>query len=43
MGYFAEGNVVFEFGDIVFKWEVLCNGSGGEPCNSFILDIDMDK
>ena len=43
MGNFAKGDVVFELGDIISKWEVLHGGSGGEPCNSFVLDIDMDK
>ena len=43
MGNFAEGNMVFERGDIISEWEVLCDRSGGEPCNSFILDIDVDK
>ena len=31
MGDFAEGDVVFELGDVVSKWEALCDGSGGEP------------
>ena len=43
MGDFAEGDVVLELGDVISKWEVLCDGSGGEPCNSFILDIDVDE
>ena len=43
MGDFAEGNVVFELGDVVSKWKVLCDGSGGEPCNSFVLDVDVDE
>ena len=43
MGYFTEGDVVFELGDVISEQEVLCNGSGGEPHDSFILDIDMDK
>ena len=43
MGYFAEGDVVFELGDIISKREVLCNGSGGEPSNGFIPDIDVDE
>ena len=43
MGDFAEGNVVFELGDVVSKWKVLCDGSGGEPCDSFVLDINVDK
>ena len=43
MGYFAEGDVVFELGDIIPEWEVFRNGSGGEPCDSLILDVDMDK
>ena len=43
MGNFAEGDVVFELGDIISEWEVLRDGSGGEPCNSFVLDINMDK
>ena len=40
---FTEGNVVFELGDVISEWEVLCDGGGGEPCNSFILDIDVDE
>ena len=43
MGYFTEGDVVFELGDIIPEWEVFCNGSGGEPCNSFVLDINVDE
>ena len=43
MGYFAEGDVVFELGDVISEWEVLCNGSGDEPCNGFILDINVDE
>ena len=43
MGYFAEGDVVFELGDIIPEWEVFRNGSGGELYNSFVLDINMDK
>ena len=43
MGDFAEGDVVFELGDVVSKWEVLCDRSGGEPHNSLILDINVDK
>ena len=43
MGDFTEGNVVFELGDVVPKWEALCDRSGGEPCDSFVLDIDVDK
>ena len=43
MGDFAEGDVVFELRDVVSKWKVLCDGSGGKPCNSFILDINVDK
>ena len=39
MGDFTEGNVVFELGDVISKWEVLCDGSGGEPCNGFVFDI----
>ena len=36
MGDFAEGDVVFKLGDVVSKWKVLCDGSGGEPCNSLM-------
>ena len=43
MGDFAESNMVFELGDVISKWEVLCDGSGGEPCDSFIFHINVDK
>ena len=43
MGDFAEGDVVFELGDVVSKWKVLCDRSGGEPHDSFVLDINVDK
>ena len=43
MGDFAEGNVVFELGDVVSKGKVLCDRSGGEPHNGFIFDVDVDK
>ena len=43
MGDFAEGDVVFELGDVVSKWEVLCDRGGGEPCNGFIFDINVDE
>ena len=43
MGDFAEGDMVLELGDVVSEWEVLCDGGGGEPCNSFVLDIDVDE
>ena len=43
MGDFAEGNMVLELRDVVSKWKVLCDGSGGEPCNSFVLDVDVDE
>ena len=43
MGDFTEGDVVFELGDIVSKWKVLCDGSSGEPCNSFIFNINVDE
>ena len=43
MGDFTEGDVVFELGDVVSKWKVLCDGSGGEPGDSFILDVNVDK
>ena len=43
MGDFAEGDMVFELGDVISKWEVLCDGSGGEPGDSFILDVNVDK
>ena len=43
MGDFAEGNVVFELGDVVSKRKVLCNGSSGESSNSFILDVNVDE
>ena len=43
MGDLTEGNMVLELGDIISEWEVFCNGGGGEPCNSFVLDINVDK
>ena len=43
MGDFAEGDVVFQLGDVVSKQEILCDGSGGESCNSFILDVNVDE
>ena len=43
MGDFAEGDVVFELGDVVSKQKVLGDGSGGEPCNSFVLDVNVDE
>ena len=33
MGDFAEGDVVFELGDVVSKQKVLCDRSGGKPYN----------
>ena len=43
MGDFTEGDVVSELGDVVSKWKVFCDGSGGKPCDSFVLDINVDK
>ena len=43
MGDFTEGNVVFKLGDVVSKWEILCDGSGSEPCNSFVLDVNVNE
>ena len=43
MSDFAEGDVVLELGDVVSKREILCDGSGSEPCNSFVLDVDVDE
>ena len=43
MGDFAEGDMVFKLGDVVSKWKVLCDGSGGEPCNGFVLDVNVDE
>ena len=43
MGDFAEGDVVFELGNVIPEWEVLCDRGGGEPSNGFILDIDVDE
>ena len=43
MGDFAEGDMVFELGNVISQWEVLCDGGSGEPCNGFMLDINMDK
>ena len=43
MSDFSESDVVLELGDVISKWEVLCDGSGGEPCDSFVLDVDMDE
>ena len=43
VGDFAEGDMVLELGDIISEWEVLGDRGGGEPSNSFVLDINMDK
>ena len=43
MGDFAQGDMVFELGDVVSEWKILCDGSGGEPCDGFILDVDVDE
>ena len=43
MGDFAEGNVVFKLGDVVSEWKVLCDKGGGEPCNGFVLDVNMGE
>ena len=43
MGDFAEGDMVFELGDVVSKWKVLCDRSGGEPCDGFVFDVNVDK
>ena len=43
MGDFTEGNVVFKVGNLVSKWKVLCDGSGGEPGNSFVLNVNVDE
>ena len=43
MDDFTEGNMVFGLGDVISKWEVLCDGGGGEPCNGFVLDINVDE
>ena len=44
VGDFTEGDVVFELGDEISEWEVFCDRSGGgEPCNSFIFDINVDQ
>ena len=43
MGDFAEGDMVFELGDVISEWEVFCDGRGGEPCYGFVLDIDVDE
>ena len=43
MGDFTEGDVVFELGDVVSKQKVLCDRSGGKSCDSFILDVNVDK
>ena len=43
MGDFAEGNVVFELGDVISKWEVLCDKGGCEPCDGLVLDINVDE
>ena len=40
---FAKGDVVFELGDVVSKRKVLCDRSSGKPCNSFILNVDVDE
>ena len=43
MGDFAEGDVVFELGDVISKWEVLGDRDGGEPYNGFVLDVNVDE
>ena len=43
MGDFAEGNMVLELRDVVSKWKVLCDGSGGEPRDGFVFDVNVDK
>ena len=43
MDDFAEGDMVFELGDVVSKWKVLGDGSGGEPSDGFILDVNVDE
>ena len=43
MGDLAEGDVDFELGDVVSKWEVLCDGSSGEPSDSLIFDVNVDE
>ena len=43
MGDFAEGDMVFELGDIISQWEVLCDRGGGEPCDCFIFDVDVNE
>ena len=40
---FAEGDMVFELGDVVSKRKVLCDRSSGKPCNGFVLDINVDE
>ena len=35
--------MVLELGDVVSKRKVLCDRSGGEPCNSFVLDVNVDE
>ena len=43
VGDFAAGDMVLELGDVVSKWKVLCDRSGGEPCNGFVFDVNVDK
>ena len=43
MGDFAGGDVVFELGDVISKWEVLCDKGGCEPCDGLVLDINVDE
>ena len=43
MGDFTEGDMVFELGDIISQWEVLHDRGGSEPCDGFVLDVDVDE
>ena len=43
MGDFTKGNMIFELGDIISEWKVLWDGGSGEPGDSFIFDINVDK
>ena len=39
VGDFTESYMVFELGNVISEWEVLCNRSSGVPGDGFILNI----
>ena len=43
MGNFTKGDMVLELRHVVPRWGVFWNTGSGEPGNSFILNIDVDK